>query len=94
MQGIRSQSEIVYDNNGQSYSTLCSDPNIVNAITSAIAAGGDTGTIETRCNATDNAWAINALLKVPEGTSTYWCVDSLGVGRGEAVELEGATQCS
>jgi len=94
LSGIRSQAELVYNDNGQSYATVCDNENVTNALNSAITAGGDTGSVATRCNATGTAWAANVLLKVAEGTSLYWCVDSLGVGKGEATELNGATVCS
>lgn len=92
--GIRSQAEIVYSDNGQVYSTVCANQNVINAISQALVTGGDTGTLAERCNNSDTAWAANALLKTPEGANLYWCVDSLGVGRGEATELAGATNCS
>jgi len=93
LNGIRSQAEIVYDNGGQTYADVCDNANVVAAITGAITAGGDTGTVATRCNDSASAWAANALLKTPEGTSNYWCVDSAGRGKGEAAELGGATVC-
>ena len=93
LNGIRSQAEIVYDNGGQTYADVCDNTNVVAAITGAITAGGDTGTVATRCNDSASAWAANALLKTPEGTSNYWCVDSAGRGKGEAAELGGATVC-
>ena len=85
---------IVYDGGGQTYAAVCDNANIIAAINGAITAGGDTGTVATRCNDSDSAWAANALLKTPEGTSNYWCVDSTGKGKGEAAELGGATVCS
>ena len=92
--GIRSQAAIVYDNYGN-YLNLCSDQNVINAINSALTAGGDTtGSVANRCNAVAESWAINIRLKVPEGTSNYWCVDSESKGKGEADELAGATICS
>ncbi len=94
LNGIRSQAEIVYDGGGQTYAAVCDNANIIAAINGAITAGGDTGTVATRCNDSDSAWAANALLKTPEGTSNYWCVDSTGKGKGEAAELGGATVCS
>ena len=93
LNGIRSQAEIVYDKGGQTYVDVCDNANVVAAITGAITAGGDTGTVATRCNDSASAWAANALLKTPEGTSNYWCVDSAGRGKGEAAELGGATVC-
>lgn len=95
LNGIRSQAEIVYDNNNQDYTNVCSDQNIGNAINSAIAAGGDTGAvIATRCNSNVSSWAVNVKLKVPEGPANYWCIDTLGNAKGEAAELAGATACS
>ena len=93
LNGIRSQAEIVYDNGGQTYATVCDNANVIAAVTGAITVGGDTGTVATRCNDSASAWAANALLKTPEGTSNYWCVDSAGRGKGEAAELGGATVC-
>ncbi|MFZ2621034.1 MAG: type II secretion system protein [Minisyncoccia bacterium] len=94
LQGIRSQAEAI-SGDSQNFSGTCADPNIMNAIDSAITAGSDTGaTVATRCNATVGAWAVNALLKVPEGTGTYWCVDSSGAVKGESSELAGATACA
>ncbi len=95
LHGLRSQADIIYDNNSQSYANVCTDPSIGNAITQAISVGGDVGaTVAQRCTSNINAWAANALLKVPEGTSVYWCVDSTGEAKGEASELSGATSCA
>ncbi|MFA5889121.1 MAG: type II secretion system protein [Candidatus Paceibacterota bacterium] len=94
LNGVRSQAEIVYDNGGQTYAAVCDNASVIAAVTGAITAGGDTGTVATRCNDSVSAWAANALLKTPEDTSNYWCVDSTGKGKGEAAELGGATVCS
>ncbi len=94
LHGIRSQAEISYDGNNNSYSAVCANQNVINAITNALSAGGDSGTMTQRCNNSPSAWAANVGLKVAEGTSNYWCVDSTGVGKGEANELSGATVCS
>lgn len=93
LSGIRSQGEIVYSDNGQSYDAVCADPNVITAINSALTAGGDTGTVATRCNNSSTEWATNAQLKTPEGANNYWCVDSTGKSTGEAAELSGATAC-
>lgn len=92
--GLRAQGEIVYGDNSQDYSSVCSDGNIISAINSAIIAGGDTGTVATRCNSTTDSWAANVLLKISEGANNYWCVDNTGASKGEAAELAGATVCS
>lgn len=94
LNGVRSQAEIFYDNNGLSYVGLCADPLVVKAVEHAILLSLDTGTVATRCNETADAWAINTLLKVAEGSDAYWCIDSLGNGKGEPTELAGATICS
>ncbi len=94
LNGIRSQAEIVYDNGDNTYAAVCANANVIAAVTGAIGAGGDSGTVATRCNNSATAWAANAKLKTAEGTSNYWCVDSSGKGKGEASELGGATVCS
>ena len=95
LHGIRPQADIVYDNNSQDYTTVCTDQHIVDAITTAMTAGGDvTGTVPTRCNSDNNTWAANVLLKVPEGADLYWCVDNNGTAKGEPNELAGAFVCS
>ena len=93
MHGIRSQADVVYDNNSQDYTNVCSDTNIINAISSAIIAGGDTGTVVTRCNSNTSAWAANVLLKTPDSGNPYWCVDSTGEAKSEPVELAGGFVC-
>ena len=94
LHGIRSQAEIIYDNNSQNYTDVCSDPNITSAINAAIKAGADPGDIASRCNSSQTAWATNVLLKTPEEPNLYWCVDSTGTAKGEPAELAGATVCS
>ncbi len=94
LNGIRSQSEIVYDGGGLTYANVCADQHIIDAISAALTAGGDAGAVAARCNNSAGAWAANALLKTPEGANTYWCVDSTGKGQGEPGELAGAMACA
>jgi prepilin-type N-terminal cleavage/methylation domain-containing protein len=98
MNSIRAQAELVYDINSGFYSlvsgtSVCTDSRVVSALNAAISAGGDSGTVASRCNNTSTAWAVNARLKTPEGTSVYWCIDNSGRAKGEATELGGATAC-
>ena len=94
LQGIRSQAEIIYDDDSGSYANVCDDANVISAINAAILAGGDVGaTVATRCTATANEWAVNVLLKSPEGANNYWCIDTSGTARGTVAELAGATAC-
>src|SRR3989344_4261206 len=73
--GIRSQAGIYYDDNGNTYTGLCTgDANVTNALATADAAGGGTAV----CNDSDLAWAAATDLKIAEASSTHWCIDSLG----------------
>jgi prepilin-type N-terminal cleavage/methylation domain-containing protein len=87
--GIRAQAELVYDSNNSSYSTLCSDTNVVQAINAAKSAAGITastnttyGTAQSASTAvchvggSPEAWAISVPLK--SSNTTYVCVDSTG----------------
>ncbi len=94
LNGIRNQAEVIADNNNLDYSTVCSNQNVINAIQAAITAGGDPGTVAQRCNSVNAGWSANVLLKIPEGSNNYWCVDSTGTVKGEPDELGGATACN
>lgn len=91
---VRTQAELYYANNGNSYNNLCSNPPVVVMIAGAISTGSDTGTVNSRCNSVSTEWAINSTLKSPEGTYVYWCVDSTGKSVGEPAELSGSTHCA
>ena len=103
LQGIRSQAEIVYDDNSQNYSSVCGDTKVVAAINAAVKAGTDEtapgvpATAAERCYSSGTAWAANVKLKTPEngGADVYWCVDSTGKAKGEADYLAtDTTVCS
>lgn len=94
LSGLRSQAEIVFDDNNHDYTNVCSDPNVISAINAALIASGDTGTVATRCNSNTAEWAANVMLKIPEGANTYWCIDVTGEPKGEPAELGGATLCA
>ena len=83
LNGIRSQAEIVYDNDSSVYTNVCTNATVLLSLAGASTAGGGTaGTVTNDCNATSTAWAAYSILKIAEGTFTTWCVDSTGVGRG------------
>ena len=92
LHGIRNQAELVYDIT-KSYDTVCGNQNVITAINHALLVGGDAGTVATRCNDSATAWAANVMLKTPEDSNSYWCVDSAGVGKAEPNELNGALSC-
>jgi len=83
LNGIRSQSEIVFDNSNNSYGTtlgtscvtgLFVDPTIKRQIDGAILASGGT----SACFSASSSWAASVQLK--SDTTKYWCVDSKGNG--------------
>ncbi len=63
----------------------------VNVIGDNRQAALDAGSTSVVCNASQDAWAMSALLK---STSVYWCVDSTGASKEGASALGGATVCS
>ncbi|MBI2630790.1 type II secretion system protein [Candidatus Nomurabacteria bacterium] len=102
----RAQAELVYDGaTPNSYDTVCNgtqDPNIAKALNAAHSASGATGTVvltyataqtatTSNCHATAGAWAISVPLKAVEGTSVYWCVDSVGTSAGRVNPLAAST---
>lgn len=88
LNNIRAQAEIYYDTNSN-YTAVCSDANVAKGVTAAGTAGGGTGV----CNNASGAWAASAGLRVAEGTSNFWCVDSTGTSKGHASALGTATVC-
>mgnify|MGYP003394687301 FL=1 len=107
LNNIRAQAELVYDNNGGSYTSaqdICTETTIAKATEAARVASGAAsvvnvvGTAQTsttvNCHSATGAWAISSPLKVTEGTSVYWCVDSQGTSVGRVNLLGGgATVC-
>jgi len=93
---IRAQAEIVYDATPNAYGTAanassCSAPTagsvfanttILAALSSAIAASGGSSFCGSSIG-TSSAWVASVQLKVADGSSTYWCVDSTGVSAGK-----------
>lgn len=84
--GIRSNAEIIYDSNGNNYSTVCSATNVQAALNAARSAAGVANAINTTyatagaaatvtCHSTTGAWAVESPLK----TSGFYCVDSTGI---------------
>ncbi len=94
LQGMRSQAEILYDDEGHVYTNLCASPKINSALTAAMTAGGDLGNIADRCSASDTEWAVNAQLKEADSGNDFWCTDFTGVNKGIPTALvAGDTSC-
>ncbi len=78
LNGMRAQAELFYDT-GATYTGVCANTNMVNALSAASDAVQGTPTVgglgDTECNAASGAWAAWANLK---STDAYYCVDSTG----------------
>jgi prepilin-type N-terminal cleavage/methylation domain-containing protein len=106
---IQTQAEIFYGGTGNnSYGTagstnscavggslFAADTTIVKAIAAAnLANGTDAPYGVVTCNNSATAYAIQAGLPAVIGTNRYWCVDSTGTAKSEAVAMSlGATAC-
>lgn len=86
LNNMRAQAEIIYDNTS-SYATVCTDANVVKAVTAAAAAEGYTWTaIATNsfaspgagCNHATAGWTAWVALNKGVGGTNYWCVDNAG----------------
>lgn len=81
---MRAQAELYYDSNGNSYSGMCDNPTIQQALVSAAAASGGI----TTCVDGDDVvaqWAIEGQLKSDD--TQYYCVDF----NGQAIVTTGST---
>ena len=79
----RTQAEVYRDGSpGNNYLNLCADTTMVKIRTNIDA--NDDATVAASCtvDGTGTAYQVSTKLKVPDGTKTYWCVDSTGVSRG------------
>ena len=94
LNNVRSQAELIYDQNNGIYGVgLCGD--------AKVRAGLDDAGIKSSGNAasavcfSDNySWIAQSPLKVPDSSgNTYWCVDNGGVARGETVALTALGTC-
>lgn len=88
LRSIVAPAQMVYDSTN-SYATVCANADITRAYTAAGVTGGGTAV----CNNSATAWAAASPLKVAEGDSTYWCVDSLGAVKGTSSALGVAVVC-
>lgn len=70
---IQTQAEISYSNTNNTYSSVCTDPTVVKALTGASTANGGTAPV---CNTSTTAYAVSS--KMSSDPTRYWCVDSTG----------------
>jgi len=94
MSSVRAQAEIVYDPS-QSYDKVCNatqDPQILSLYNAAVANNGGTA---GKCFSSATAYVVAVPLKVADGTSINWCVDSTGKSEGiDATNFTGITSAS
>ena len=85
LNNMRAAAELYYDGNSNTYTSFCVSSTGAAALASAYTAGGATTTNSqyNDCNDNATAWAAYSLLKVAEGTSISWCVDSTGAAKGQ-----------
>ena len=87
MASLRSQAELIYNNNNFSYATVCtgtgatSTQQLRTAVDTANGAGG------TYCSANATAWVFSSSLVTNPARS--WCVDSTGANREVATTTSG-----
>ncbi len=76
LSSLRTQAELVYNNSGLSYDTVCSGvgTTTTQALRTAIDSANGTGVFACLDNAT--AWAASSQLVT--NTTQWWCVDSTG----------------
>ena len=85
----RAAAELFYDNNNQSYDTVCdAATGILPMKTAAASVGGATA---PDCTDSATAWALSAQLK---SVATFWCVDSTGTSTPKATTLAANTSCN
>jgi prepilin-type N-terminal cleavage/methylation domain-containing protein len=84
LDSIRTQAEVFASSNGNSYTGVCADTTVSNALTAAKNTAGATsinpaigvagGPGIVTCHENGTAWGVEAPLK----TAGFWCVDSTG----------------
>lgn len=94
LSGARAAAEILYDNNSPtSYTGLCT-AGASNPMDKYLNTANYPSGTTLLCNMSVTAYAMSALLAVPEGTNTHWCIDSFGNSKGRASAAPAAgTEC-
>ena len=94
LSSLRQQAAIVYDNAGGVYTNICADATMQRNLDAVKTASGATiannyvigtaGAASTvTCHSALGGWAVEAPLRIAEGTNTFWCVDHTGKSVGE-----------
>ena len=96
--GIRSEAEIVYDNNSQDYTNVCIDPNIVLAISNSatkesfVWASTADNNVNVNCYSSSTQWMV--YIDLAKVAGTWWCLDNTGQAKAElSSPTTAATSC-
>ncbi len=94
LSSLRQQAAIVYTNADGIYTNICADATMqrnldavkvasgaANANNYVAGTPGAAGTVT--CHSSTSGWAVEAPLKLTEGTNTFWCVDYNGKSEGQ-----------
>jgi prepilin-type N-terminal cleavage/methylation domain-containing protein len=94
LNNVRSQAELIYDQNNGIYGPgLCTDQKVTAGLGHASTVA--TGAIgNSECNSDNLSWAAQSPFKVPDASgNTYWCIDNGGAAKGETAVLGTALAC-
>ena len=92
---MRSQAELVYDQNSGLYAPVCTDATVMKGVTAAATSEGFTwastadNSADVTCVSSNTAWLTYVHLVKGSGAS-WWCADNTGVSRAEGAS-PGAT---
>lgn len=87
---VRSQAEVFFANNGNTYTTLCSSG--TNNVSQMIAKLTTLSGVSATCNSSATQYAVAVALKQGGGT-TYICTDSVNITKTITGSIGPATQC-
>jgi len=85
MASIRSQAEIVYNNNNFSYATVCANSQVTTLKTAIDNNSGGTA----YCNNSATTWVVSS----PLLGGGAWCVDNTGAARQISANMTSGTVC-
>jgi type II secretory pathway pseudopilin PulG len=77
LDSARAQSELYYDNNNRTYTTVCTDG--ANNISTFLITASEAVTADAVCFDADTSWAASIDLN-GTGTENFYCVDGAGFG--------------
>jgi len=81
--GLRAAAEVYYDNNTQSYATMCSVGSTdTSGLYQYLLSSNYPGSPTINCQQSATAYAVQVPL-----TTGYWCVDSVGKSKSETAAL-------